>query len=110
MQILRRLIAAGANVTAYDPTVSEKLADYPDVEIASDPYAAVEGATVLAVLTEWDEFKWLDLDKVADAMAERRARRLQSLDRHALRVRYQGSTKLMAHVVTGERVPRIAHL
>ncbi len=72
LQILRRLLAAGANVTAYDPTVTEPLPDYPDVEIAPDPYAAVEGATVLAVLTEWDEFKWLDLDKVADAMADRR--------------------------------------
>ena len=94
LQILRRLIAAGANVTAYDPTVTEPLADYPDVEIAPDPYAAVEGATVLAVLTEWDEFKWLDLDKVADAMAERRVLDGRNLlDRSSLARRgfeYQG--------------------
>ena len=45
LQILRRLVAAGANVTAYDPTVTEPLADYPDVEIAADAYAAVDGAT-----------------------------------------------------------------
>ena len=31
----------------------------------ADPYAACEGADVLVVLTEWDEFRWLDLDKVA---------------------------------------------
>ena len=37
------------------------------LEIVADPYAACEGADVLVVLTEWDEFKWLDLDKVADA-------------------------------------------
>jgi UDPglucose 6-dehydrogenase len=55
------------------------------MEITPDPYAACEGASVLALLTEWDEFKWLDLDKVADLMTERRvldARNL--LDRTAL--------------------------
>src|SRR3546814_16195525 len=39
------------------------------IEVVDDPYAAVEGAEVLAVPTEWDEFRWLDLDKVAAAMA-----------------------------------------
>ncbi len=37
--------------------------------MCSDPYAACDGADVLVVLTEWDEFRWLDLDKVAAAMA-----------------------------------------
>jgi UDPglucose 6-dehydrogenase len=39
------------------------------LEICDDPYAACDGASVLAVLTEWDEFRWLDFDKVAGAMA-----------------------------------------
>ena len=55
------------------------------IEVVDDPYAAVEGAEVLAVLTEWDEFRWLDIDKVADLMAARNvvdARNL--LDRAAL--------------------------
>jgi UDPglucose 6-dehydrogenase len=34
----------------------------------SDPYAACEDAEVLVVLTEWDEFRWLDFDKVAATM------------------------------------------
>ena len=34
-----------------------------------DPYAACAGADVLVVLTEWDEFRWVDLGKVRDAMA-----------------------------------------
>jgi UDPglucose 6-dehydrogenase len=60
----------------------------------ADPYAACEGATVLAVLTEWDEFRWLDFDKVAERMAASRivdGRNL--LDRESLRRRgfaYQG--------------------
>ena len=38
------------------------------IEVVDEPYAAFEGAEVLVVLTEWDEFRWLDLDKVRDAM------------------------------------------
>jgi len=85
IEIIRRLLEAGARVQAYDPTVSGSLPEHPEVLVTDDPYAAAEGATVLALLTEWDEFKWLDLDKVADAMAERRVvdgRNL--LDRSAL--------------------------
>ena len=35
-----------------------------------DAYAASQGAAVTVVLTEWDEFRWLDFAKVRDAMAE----------------------------------------
>jgi UDPglucose 6-dehydrogenase len=55
------------------------------IEVVDDPYAAVEGAEVLVVLTEWDEFRWLDIDKVAELMAAKKvvdARNL--LDRAAL--------------------------
>jgi UDPglucose 6-dehydrogenase len=85
LEIVRRLVARGAVVRAYDPTVDEPVEGYEMIEVADDPYAACEGADVLTVLTEWDEFKWLDLDKVADTMASRRvvdARNL--LDRTAL--------------------------
>ncbi len=34
-----------------------------------DAYAACEGAAAAVVLTEWDEFRWLDFAKVRDAMA-----------------------------------------
>jgi UDPglucose 6-dehydrogenase len=37
----------------------------PESEIATDPYVACTGADVLAVLTEWDEFRWLDFARVA---------------------------------------------
>jgi UDPglucose 6-dehydrogenase len=66
LAIIDRLLEEGAEVVAFDPTVSEPL---PGVGFADDPYAACDGATVLAVLTDWDEFRWLDLTKVADAMA-----------------------------------------
>ncbi len=71
VEIIRRLVASGATVRAYDPTVDPSVGT-PElgdaIEVVSDPYAAVEAASVMVVLTEWDEFKWLDLDKVADLM------------------------------------------
>jgi UDPglucose 6-dehydrogenase len=68
--IIRRLVAQGASVTAYDPTVRGPLADMPEIEISVDPYAACEGARVLAVLTEWDELRWLDFEKVRGLLGQ----------------------------------------
>ncbi len=70
IEIIERLLAAGAKVQAYDPTVVD-----PPLEglaVSPDPYAACEGAGVLVVLTEWDEFRWLDFERVA-GLLERRA-------------------------------------
>ena len=68
LQIVELLVGQGAVIKAYDPSVDGPLAEAPGIEIVSDAYAACEGAEVLTVLTEWDEFKWVDLDKVADLM------------------------------------------
>jgi UDPglucose 6-dehydrogenase len=71
LEILARLAAQGAVLRAYDPAIrnASHLPEGLDVEVVEDPYAAVEGAEVLVVLTEWDEFKWLDMNKVRDLMA-----------------------------------------
>ena len=72
LAIVKRLLAAGATVRGYDPTVTAAKPGLPtDITIAENAYAACEGADVLAVLTEWDEFRWLDVNKVADLMARR---------------------------------------
>jgi len=68
LAVIARLRARGALVQAYDPTVDGPL---PDVDVRQDAYAACEGATVLVVLTEWDELRWLDFDKVGSVMAHR---------------------------------------
>lgn len=70
--VVEQLQRQGAVIKAYDPTVSHALPapfGHLTVEVCDDPYAACAGAVVLVVLTEWDEFRWLDFDKVADAMA-----------------------------------------
>jgi UDPglucose 6-dehydrogenase len=70
--IVRQLVGEGAVVTAYDPTVSGSVEDLPGVRIAPDAYAACDGARVLAVLTEWDELRWVDFDKIRELLAEPR--------------------------------------
>jgi UDPglucose 6-dehydrogenase len=72
LEIIKRLIAAGATVQAFDPTVSALKPPIPDgVTIVDDAYAAAANADVLAVLTEWDDFRWLDAAKVASSMSGR---------------------------------------
>ncbi|MFL6205841.1 MAG: UDP-glucose dehydrogenase family protein [Acidimicrobiales bacterium] len=82
LAVIHHLVAQGADVRAFDPSEPGPI---EGIEVVDDPYAAVEGAEVLAVLTEWDEFRWLDIEKVAELMAARNvvdARNL--LDRAAL--------------------------
>ena len=43
-------------------------AGLPSIDLVDDPCKACEGAAVLAVLTEWDEFRWVDLTEVATLM------------------------------------------
>jgi UDPglucose 6-dehydrogenase len=71
LEVIRRLVDRGARVRAHDPTVEIGPAGDPwdRIEIGADPYAVCDDADVLAVLTEWDEYRWLDFDKVAEAMA-----------------------------------------
>ena len=65
LAVIQRLLDRGRRVQAYDPTVRS----LDGIDVRRDPYAACEGAAVLAVLTEWDELRWLDFDKVAAVMA-----------------------------------------
>jgi UDPglucose 6-dehydrogenase len=72
ISVVEQLLARGATVRAYDPTVTKSLPDHfahLAIDVCEDPYAACAGATVLTVLTEWDEFRWLDFAKVAGTMA-----------------------------------------
>jgi UDPglucose 6-dehydrogenase len=65
-----RMAAEGAIVRAYDPTVPPGTAVGPFV-ICADPYDAATGAAAVVVLTEWDEFRWVDADKVGAVVANR---------------------------------------
>jgi UDPglucose 6-dehydrogenase len=88
LHVARRLLDAGAVLQAHDPTVDDgPLAELPAIEVSSDPYAACEGAEALVVLTEWDEFRWLDFDKVASVMASPRIMDTRNLLERAALIR-----------------------
>ena len=67
--IIERLMKLGARVQAYDPTVNVIRPGIPnDLVIAASCGEATTQADVLAVLTEWDEFKTYDWQKIYDGM------------------------------------------
>ncbi len=59
------LIERGAKVRAFDPEGMKEAAKLlPGIDFVDGPYSAVEGADVIVILTEWDQFRALDLDRV----------------------------------------------
>ncbi len=63
--ILPALAAQGARVRAYDPCgMAEAHKLIPRLEICSGPYDCIAGADAMVILTEWDEFRALDLERV----------------------------------------------
>ena len=65
LSIIPALQDAGARVRAYDPEGMDQAARHLDnVEFAESAYACLEGADALAILTEWDAFRGLDLKRV----------------------------------------------
>ena len=67
--IARMLRSAGATVKGYDPVAmetAERIA--PEIELVSDPYTLSDGCDAVVIVTEWNEFKNLDLERVRDSM------------------------------------------
>jgi UDPglucose 6-dehydrogenase len=72
LEICRRLAALGSTVQAFDPTVDLEVrpGDLAGLQLSADPYEAATDAEVLVVLTEWDEFRWLDFSRVLKVMGQ----------------------------------------
>lgn len=65
VDISNAMIAEGASVRGYDPVARETATPLmPAVEIFDDVYKMAEGCDALVVVTEWNEFKQLDLEKI----------------------------------------------
>jgi UDPglucose 6-dehydrogenase len=62
------LARLGARVRAYDPMVR---ASIDDIEVCAGPVATCEGADVIVIATEWDEFRSVDLDVAGRRMTKR---------------------------------------
>lgn len=71
IDIAQALMAAGAKVRAFDPVAMEGAKkDLPDVEMMADAYQVAEGADAIIVVTEWNEFMQLDLERLRDSMKQ----------------------------------------
>ena len=60
----------GATVRAFDP-VGMELAriEMPDIQYSQDPYECADGADALVIITEWEQFRALDFDRLKREMA-----------------------------------------
>jgi UDPglucose 6-dehydrogenase len=69
IDIAKVLLAAGVQVRAYDPAAMERMqALLPQLEFMADAYQVAAGADALVVVTEWNEFRQLDLDRIKVSM------------------------------------------
>ncbi len=70
IEVVRRLLAEGAQVRAYDPEGMEKTrAMFPKVAYGADAYEVAKDADALLILTEWKEFAALDWKRIHSSMA-----------------------------------------
>ena len=71
LRIARQLIAAGAQLRAYDPAAMDNaLQIVPELIRCGDAYDACEGAHALVIVTEWNQFRMLDLERVRKHLRE----------------------------------------
>jgi UDPglucose 6-dehydrogenase len=67
--LINGLVERGATVSAYDPVARHQAEQaLTGIDFADSPYAAADAADALVIVTEWDEFRALDLEKIAAAM------------------------------------------
>jgi UDPglucose 6-dehydrogenase len=64
LDIIPALQAMGATIQAFDPEGHEARQMLKDVDFKANPYEAVEGADAVVIITEWDQFRALDLDRM----------------------------------------------
>jgi len=71
IDVIKTLQEKGAKIKAFDPEAVENAKEeLSDVEFVGKPYDAVEGSDALLILTEWDEFRSIDLEKVKSLLKD----------------------------------------
>lgn len=72
LTIIEDLVAAGASIQAYDPVASSNaeklLSKTPRIKICSGAYEALDGADVLLIATEWNEFRHPDFERIKKSL------------------------------------------
>jgi len=71
IDVIGRLLAEAAVVQAYDPIAMDNCRRiFPQIAYHENPYEAAEGASALLLVTEWNEFRFLNFEKIKEAMAQ----------------------------------------
>ena len=71
LDILKALMAQGAEVQAYDPAAMEHTRKLmPEVRLMGGEYEACQGADALVIITEWNQFRMLDLERVKSCLRD----------------------------------------
>ena len=69
LEMIAALLAEGATVRACDPAANERAREqFPGILCFEDPYAAAEGCDAVVLLTEWNEFRNIDLPRLREAL------------------------------------------
>lgn len=65
IDIIKSIVAKGGSVKAFDPVAMEEAKHFVDgIEYAADEYDAIDGADILVIVTEWNQFRALDMERV----------------------------------------------
>ena len=68
--VINKLLAGGATIRAYDPEAMEEAKELlPNITYCDNSYDCIDGADALVIITEWDQFRALDMDRVKDLLA-----------------------------------------
>lgn len=71
IKIIQEMQAHGAKIRAFDPVAAEEAKkDLPDIEYAENEYDAIKDADALVIITEWNQFRALDMEKVKSLLKE----------------------------------------
>jgi UDPglucose 6-dehydrogenase len=69
LEILGRLLKEGASIQAYDPAAMEEASKLlPGIRFCESAYEVAQGADVLVLMTEWNQFRNLDFDQIKSAL------------------------------------------
>ncbi|MDQ3373465.1 MAG: UDP-glucose/GDP-mannose dehydrogenase family protein, partial [Acidobacteriota bacterium] len=95
IEIIRGMLKRGGTVKAFDPVAMEEAKHYlPDIEYATDEYDAIKGADILVFMTEWNQFRALDMKKVKQLLKSPKIADLRNIyepkDMRALGFEYVG--------------------
>lgn len=95
IDIIRQLIEKGASVRAFDPVAMDEARHFVEgIEYAEDEYDAIDGADALVIVTEWNQFRALDMERVKKLLTAPKVADLRNIyepdDMRALGFEYVG--------------------